>query len=186
MARHRVPPDEWQYRDRSSAEVRGTLLRLTREFVLAARQISGVTRISLLGSLVTSKGRPKDADVLVTIHPALDLAPLARAARRLQGQAQGINSTADVFLATPDGEYLGRVCPFRECYPRRSCQARHCGAWPHLNDDLEVVALPRATIADPPVVLHPNLIAAVPVPDDVAHLLLAPLHGAVERPATRE
>src|ERR1041384_1035153 len=112
MARHRVPPDEWQYRDRSSAEVRGTLLRLTREFVLAARQISGVTRISLLGSLVTSKGRPKDADVLVTIHPALDLAPLARAARRLQGQAQGINSTADVFLTTPDGEYFAASVPF--------------------------------------------------------------------------
>ena len=180
MRRHHVPPDEWQYRERSSDEVRGTLLRLTRDFVLAARQIPGVIRIALLGSLVTSKARPKDADVLLSIRRPLDLGPLARLARRFQGQAQAINSTADVFLATPGGEYLGRVCHYRECFPRRSCRARHCGAWPHLNDDLDVVALPAATMAQPPLVLHPTVSAAATVPDDVADLLLAPLGGANE------
>ena len=174
MPRHQVPPDEWQYRDRSSDQVRGTLLRLTRDFVLASRQIRGVIRIALFGSLATSKARPKDADVLVSIRPPLDLAPLARLARRFQGRAQGINSTADVFLATPEGEYLGRVCHYRECYRRRSCRARNCGTWPHLNDDLDVVALPDSIVVEPPLVLHPTIMAAATVPDDIVDLLLAP------------
>jgi hypothetical protein len=41
-----------------------------------------------MGSPVTSKAIPKDADVLVTINGSMDLGELARAGRRLKGSAQ--------------------------------------------------------------------------------------------------
>ena len=182
MARRRVPSDEWQYRERSSTEVRGTLLRLTLEFVLAVRELPGVLRIGMLGSLVTDKARPKDVDMLVSVMPGLDLTHLARLARRFQGGAQGINSTADVFLATLDGTYLGRVCRYRECYPRVRCQARHCGAQPHLNDDLDALALAPEVVKAPPLIVHPTVSATGTVPADVLRLLLEPLQGGGPRP----
>ena len=40
---------------------------------------------------------------MLTIEPIDDLAPLARAGRRLMGTAQRINLGADVFLADPEG-----------------------------------------------------------------------------------
>lgn len=178
MTRHQMPHDEWQYGDRTAVEVRATLLRLTLEFVLAARQIPGVARIAMLGSLATAKSRPKDADVLVSIADDAALEALARAGRRFQGRAQGINSTADVFLADSSGRYLGRICHFRECRPRVRCLARHCGARPHLVDDLDVVALDDALIVTPPLLLYPTVIASVEVPPDVVTLLLAALRTA--------
>jgi len=178
MQRRRVSDDEWQYRERSSAEVRGTLLALTLEFVRAARVVRGVTRIAMLGSLVTDKARPKDSDLLVSVAEDVDWAPLARLSRRLQGRAQGINSTADVFLAAVGDVYVGRVCRYRECHPRIRCRARHCGRWPHLNDDLDVVALAPDLLRTPPLVLHPAIEATVPLPADVESLLLAPLRFA--------
>jgi len=178
MTRNQVPHDKWQYGDRTTVEVRGTLLRLTLEFVLAARQIPGVARIAMLGSLVTAKSRPKDADVLVTITGDAALEALAHAARRFQGRAQGINSTADVFLTDTSGRYLGRVCHFRECRPRVRCHARHCGARPHLADDLDVVFLNDTLTVTPPLVLHPTVVARIHVPPDVDTLLLAALRRA--------
>jgi len=173
---HRTGPhDESQYGDRTPAEVRRTLLALTLEFVLAARELVGVHRIALLGSLTTNKGRPKDADVLVSIDTTTPMNDLARIGRRFQGRAQGINSTADVFLVDLDGRYLGRVCHYRECHPRAGCGARHCGARPHVTDDLDVVSLDHPSILRPPLVLHPSVIATVEVPADVAALLLARL-----------
>ena len=56
-----------------------------------------------MGSLVTSKAIPKDADVLVTINATMDLGELARAGRRLKGSAQTINLGADIFLADMTG-----------------------------------------------------------------------------------
>ena len=173
---HRTGPhDEWQYGDRPPAEVRGTLLALTLEFVLAAREIAGVHRIALLGSLTTNKGRPKDADVLVSLDVATPMEELARIGRRFQGRAQGINSSADVFLANMEGRYLGRVCHYRECHPRAACRAQHCGAWPHVTDDLDVVSLDHGLIMRPPLVLHPSVSASGEVPADVAALLVAHL-----------
>jgi predicted nucleotidyltransferase len=67
------------------------LLNAVLAFVRAARSTPGVLRIALLGSLATEKPVPKDADVLVTIDPAMDLAPLGRLGRRLQETAQTIN-----------------------------------------------------------------------------------------------
>ena len=107
MRRRDIPHDEWQYHDRSSAEVRSTLLELCLEFVRAARRLRGIRRIAVVGSLPTPKPRPKDADVLVTVSEEVDLDALAVLARRFQGRAQGINSTADVFLSDHDVRYNG-------------------------------------------------------------------------------
>ena len=176
MKSRAVPEAIQQYGHRSSVEVRATLLDLTREFVLSARRVPGVFRIALVGSLLTPKPRPKDTDVLVTIADGIDLGPLARIGRRLKGSAQTkLNSGADVFLANPAGQYIGRICRYRDCHPRALCDARHCGAVPHLADDLDVVNLSAALIAAPPVEVHPEVVANVSVPDDVERLLLLPL-----------
>lgn len=165
-----------QYGARTSLEVRSTLLALTREFVRGARRVAGVDRIALLGSLVTEKAHPKDVDVLVGINDGINLDALARLGRRLKGTAQSrLNSGADVFLAGSAGEYLGRICHYRECHPRVPCHARHCGARPHVADDFDVVQLNAVLIAMPPVELFPTVMARVAIPADVALLLLAPL-----------
>jgi hypothetical protein len=115
-----IPDDVRQYGPRSSAEVRTTLLELTRDFVLGACRTPGVLRVAVLGSLLTPKPRPKDADVLVTIADAIALDALARLGRRLQGTAQAkLNSGADILprrcawsLPGP-GLPLSRVSPAR-------------------------------------------------------------------------
>ena len=69
-------------------EPRALLLSATRKFVLAARRCDGVQRIALIGSLTTMKVKPKDTDLLLTIEHPMDLAPIARIGRRLQGGLQ--------------------------------------------------------------------------------------------------
>ena len=140
--------------------------------------------MALIGSLTTAKPLPKDADVLVTIEDSLDLGPLARAARRLKGTAQQMNLGADIFLANPEGQYVGRICHYRECHPRVACRAQHCGRQGHLNDDLHVFTLAPALIESPPVELWPEIHRRVPVPSDVEELLLAVWPPLVERYAT--
>jgi predicted nucleotidyltransferase len=83
----------------SAVNHRAALLDGLRRFVAAARNVPGVRRIALVGSIVTAKPNPKDIDVLVVISDDADLAPLAMHARRLQGHAQSFNRGADVFLA---------------------------------------------------------------------------------------
>ena len=156
----------------SVAEPRGPLLLAVLAFVLAARACPGVQRISLLGSILTAKVIPKDVDVLVTIDAAMDLTRLARAGRRLMGQAQTINLGADIFLADTTGRYLGRICYYRECHPRVLCHAQHCGQRDHLNDDLHIVTLPQEMIASPPVELWPKVIQRRSAPADVEEALL--------------
>jgi hypothetical protein len=174
--------DHRQYGPRSSNEVRSILLELARDFLLAARQVPGVQRIAMLGSLLTEKPRPKDADVLVTVADDADLTRLARLGRRLKGTAQArLNSGADVFLADAQGAYIGRVCHYRECHPRVLCRARHCGAVPHLADDLDVVSLSADVVANPPLELFPNVVARIALPVDVRHILL---DGSTVRPPT--
>ena len=179
MRRQReIPDDEWQYGERSSTEVRTTLLTLALEFTRAARSEPGVTRIALLGSIVTHKPRPKDIDLLVAAAPDLDMPRLAKLGRRLKGTAQArVNSGADIFLVGSDHAYLGRICRYRECHPRVLCRARHCGAVPHLADDLDLVTLATELIASPPIDLWPDVLARVEVPSDVEQLLLAPLRS---------
>ena len=50
---------------------------------------------------------------------------LAPVGRRLKGLAQTINLGAAIFLADDGGRYLGRICHYRECRPRRACLAEH-------------------------------------------------------------
>jgi predicted nucleotidyltransferase len=78
---------------------RQQLLDGLRRFVASVRQIAGVRRIAILGSIVTTKPDPKDIDVLVVAADDADLASVATCARRLQGHAQSFNRGADVFLA---------------------------------------------------------------------------------------
>jgi hypothetical protein len=162
----------------SVAEPRRPLLLAVRSFVQAARDCRGVLRIALVGSLTTAKAMPKDADVLVTIDRAMDLANLARAGRRLKGNAQTINLGADIFLADDSDRYLGRICHYRECRPRRGCLAEHCCRREFLNDDLHVVTLSNELLAAPPVELWPKVVRRVKVPPDVEAILLTEL-GAV-------
>jgi predicted nucleotidyltransferase len=105
---------------------RRELLGGLRRFVAGASQVSGVRRISLVGSIVTAKPDPKDIDVLVIVADDADLAPLAMHAQRLQGHAQSFNRRADVFLADERGKYIGRTCRWKDCRPglRQSCDAR--------------------------------------------------------------
>ena len=159
----------------SVAEPRRVLLLAVYSFVRAAQLCPGVQRIALVGSLVTSKAIPKDADVLVTIDNTMDLTELARAGRRLKGTAQTINLGADIFLADSTGHYLGRICHYRECHARVACLAQHCGRREHLNDDLHVVTLSKELLARPPIDLWPNIVRRLPVPPDVEALLLTEL-----------
>src|SRR5438874_4869990 len=128
--------------------VRDRLLVGVRAFVQAARQLPGVTRLALIGSLTTTKPHPKDADLLVTVTDTADLARLAALARKLQGHAQRFNHGGDVFLADPHGRYLGRTCPWKECAPglRMRCDARHCGQRQFLHDDVSTITLSAALI----------------------------------------
>lgn len=96
---------------------RSFLLAEALAFVRAARSLSGISRLALLGSLTTAKADPKDADVLVTVADDADLAPLARFTRRLQGRAQTINRGADIFLADLRRKYLGRTCHWKVVAP---------------------------------------------------------------------
>lgn len=148
-------------------------------FVRSARELPEVLRISLLGSLTTAKPNPKDADLLVTVANDVALDELAKLGRRLQGHAQQVNRGADIFLANPRGTYIGRICHWRECWPRVACDARHCGLRPHLHDDLGTIRLRRELIASPPLDLWPQLVVRAPLPADVQQLLLQPLTSEI-------
>jgi hypothetical protein len=111
-----------------------------------------------------------------TVDAAMDLGPLARLGRRLQGTAQTINLGADIFLADASGRYLGRICRYRECFPRVACRALSCGRRQHLNDDLQMVTLSPTLISAPPIDLWPRIVARCAVPADTHALLVAKLN----------
>lgn len=156
---------------------RARLIAEVLTFVRAARQLPGVLRIALVGSLTTDEPDPKDADLLVTVTDDADLKPLAALGRKLAGHAQGFRRGGEVFLADPRGHYLGRTCPWRDCGPgfRARCDALHCGQRPYLHDDLETIKLAQSQIAAPPIELWPQIVARVPIPPDVEQALIAPL-----------
>jgi hypothetical protein len=158
-------------------EQRQKLLAEVLIFTRAAGRLPGIVKIALIGSLTTDKPDPKDADLLVTITNDVDLTKLATLGRKLKGHAQQINRGGDVFLADPQHLYLGRTCPWKRCGPgiRASCDALHCGQRTFLHDDLEEIRLSTRLIAQPPLELWPEIVTRVPVPDDVAELVLEPL-----------
>ena len=146
------------------------------QFVRDAREIPGVRRIALLGSLTTDKGIPKDVDLLVEVSDEDSLNQLARVRRQLGGRTMqtGDNCGADVFLRSPRGEYLGRICPWKKCAPgvRQSCPAPHCGRRQFVCDDLQDVTLDPQVLAEPPLDLWPEKIERTDLPEDVRRELL--------------
>src|SRR5258705_5054944 len=153
----------------TDSSIRCFLLQEVLRFVERAHTLPGVRRIALVGSLARDKDDPKDADVLVTVDNDADLTPLATAGRRLKGHAQSRNKGADIFLADPSGNYIGRICHWRECRPgiRASCDARHCGRRAFLHDDLDAVMLDTALIKTPPLELWPKIVRRVELPRDL-------------------
>ena len=158
---------------------RQPLLDGLRRFVASARQIAGVRRIAVLGSIVTLKPDPKDIDVLVVVADDAELAPLARCSRRLQGHAQGFNRGADVFLADECGTYIGRTCHWKDCRPgvRQACDALHCGRRPYLHDDLDAIRLNTNVVLSPPVTIWPFVERRVALPPDVEEVVAAFEHA---------
>ena len=154
--------------------IRDILLAEVRQFVERARACPGVRRIALVGSLTTFKTDPKDADVLITVNDDADLTPLATLGRRLKGHAQSRNRGGDIFLADPSGNYIGRICHWRECYrgKRMSCDAQHCGRRAFLHDDLDDVTLDASLIKTPPLELWPKIVRRVELPGDVETQLI--------------
>lgn len=150
---------------------RQELLAAGLDFIRAAIQITGVRRVSLLGSICTDRHNPKDIDFLLVIGDDIELEALATEGRRLKGRTQQVNRGADIFLANDRGEYVGRICHYRECWPRRACSALHCGHVQHLNDDLEVVRLSATTVEAPPVTLWPVIERRCQLPADVEAFL---------------
>jgi hypothetical protein len=86
---------------------RAGLLQAVAQFVREAAGLPGVLRIALIGSLVTAKPAPRDADVLVTVEDGMDLGKLARAGRRLKGPPRasisGRTSSSPIRRASTSG-----------------------------------------------------------------------------------
>lgn len=164
-------------KDEVSSRQRARLISEVLVFTRAASALPGITRVALIGSLTTTKPDPKDADVLVTVSDDADLSPLAALARKFQGHAQSFNRSSDVFLMNPQGDYLGRICPWKQCAAglHENCDALHCGQRPYLHDDLRVLRLPTALVAMPPLELWPEIVVRCEVPGDVEMGVLAPL-----------
>ena len=125
--------------------------------------LPGVRRIAIIGSIVSTKADPKDVDVLITVEDDADLTALATAARKLKGIVQSKNKGADVFLANLSGQYIGRICHWRECGPgiRASCDARHCGRRHFLHDDLGDISLDPLLVMEPPIEVWPSVACRV-------------------------
>jgi len=151
-----------------------------RRFIRTAHRFAGVQEIAVVGSITTAKPNPKDFDILLVVVDDADLAPIAAAARRLQGHAESVNFGADVLLANTTREYIGRTCHWKDCRPgvRMACDALHCGHRPHLHDDLETIRLEAAVVQSPPVTVWPKIIRRGPLSADLEELL-ANLEDAV-------
>lgn len=141
-------------------------------FVASVTKLSGVRRVSLLGSITTSKEDPKDIDYLVVIDDDVDLEPLARLGRKIKGRAQQLNRGADIFLADPRGAYIGRTCSWRDCGLgiRRSCDALNCGRRHYLHDDLRTVTLSEGAMRNA-LELWPSLEKRAGLPEDLEEVL---------------
>lgn len=157
------------YRDR--------LIVLVFEFLKECIKINGISRISIIGSLATTKEHPKDADILLNIADDLELKYLAKISRRLQGKTGELNSGADIFVADLNNKYLGRICHWKDCRfgVRQRCDALNCGKRQYLHDDLNTITLKKELIDYPPLEIYPNLIKRIEVPNDLEDGLISKL-----------
>jgi predicted nucleotidyltransferase len=60
-------------------------------FLVQARELLGVRRIALVGSITEPKKESKDLDLLVYVDREVPLAALAQLGRRARGRLQSIN-----------------------------------------------------------------------------------------------
>jgi predicted nucleotidyltransferase len=178
---HQIEP-EWDidiFEAPPLPDKRPDLLRAVLDFVRDTRRLPGVSRIALLGSITTSKPIPKDVDILVEVEDEMSLQKLASLTRTLLGKTMqtGDGCGADVFLCDTDGEYLGRICSYKNCAPdiRKSCQAKYCGRREYLCDDFKNVQLDPSLVVEPPLSLWPEIVARTEVPEDVREILIAGL-----------
>ncbi len=156
------------------SEYRSKLLTLVFDFVETAIKINGISRIAIIGSLMTSKLKPKDVDLLLNISDDMDLTHLAKISRTLQGKSGSLTGGADVFLSNNLNEYIGRICIWKDCRlgVRMSCDAQNCGKRKYLHDDLQVIKLSCDLIKQPPLILYPNIVRNSEIPIDVENILL--------------
>jgi hypothetical protein len=127
-----------------------------------------VLRIALIGSITTTKPKPRDVDVIVTISEDLSIQSLAALGRKLLGKQVSVGdaSGADVFLATQDHDYLGRTCSYRECHPRVRCRGTQYNG-SYINNDFQVLRLKKELIQSPPVEVFPEVLVRKSLPDDL-------------------
>lgn len=159
--------------EQSNQVIRAFLITEAFRFIDRVVTLPGLRRIALLGSIVTPKTEPKDVDILITIEDGADLTALAAAARRLKGMAQGKNKGADIFLANPAGEYIGRVCHWSRCGPqfRSTCDALNCGVRQYLHDDFGDIRLSPHLVKEPPLEIWPAIIYRQKIADDLLPFL---------------
>jgi hypothetical protein len=159
--------------EQSNQDVRAFLITEAFRFIDRIVTIPGLRRIAMVGSITTSKADPGDIDILITVEDDVDLSVLATAARKLKGAAQTKNKGADVFLANPAGEYIGRICHWRDCGPgiRASCDARNCGRRHYLHDDLDDINLDALLVKEPPIEIWPRVVYRQSVPNDLLSFL---------------
>ena len=154
-------------------DVRAFLIAEAFRFIDRVVAFPGLRRIAMVGSLISSKSDPKDIDILITIDDEADLTALATAARQLKGATQTKNKGADVFLANPAGQYIGRICHWRRCDPgiRASCDAQNCGRRHYLHDDLDDVNLDPLLVKEPPLEIWPMVVYRQSVARDLLPFL---------------
>lgn len=157
---------------------RAPLCEAVVKFVKNARSIDGVEMISLIGSLATEKPIPKDVDLLVKVSTEISdqsIRDLATQKRKLLGKTMktGDSCGADVFICDSENEYLGRMCSYRECHPRRSCEAQSCGDY--INDDFHNITLDKSILEKPSITLWPEIAANVEIPQDVESIIVSGL-----------
>ena len=151
---------------------RSFLLMALAKFMRAAAKVHGVTRVAVIGSLVTDKTSPKDADALVTVRDDANFGLLSQLGRKLKGVAQTRNLGADIFLASDSGAYIGRTCSYRECHPRSACRGTQCGSGRWICNDLAIVSLPDSLVAEPPLEIWPKAIVRTALPADTYRILI--------------
>ncbi len=161
---------DWQDERGSDRDV---LLSAAIWFAENAAKLDGVLRIALIGSICTPKKDPKDVDLLVSVCPGMDVKPLAKLTRQIQGRIQRGSLGADVFVAE-EGSYIGRACSYRDPWPRVRCTSggNMCAAGrPYLCNTDEHLRIHASVIAQPSVVLWPKVVTNTDLPDDVMKAL---------------
>ncbi|NTX00010.1 MAG: hypothetical protein HGB35_08825, partial [Geobacteraceae bacterium] len=144
--------------------IRQSLLAVGLEFARGAERVRGVERIALLGSILTEKPAPKDIDFLLTVAGDANLEEIATLGRKMKGKLQGMSLGTDIFLCSPNAQYLGRTCSYRDCHVRADCGGADCrpGSW--RRTDFHVITLSKEIMESPSLVLRPITVPNASLP----------------------